>query len=69
MKVNYAGNTHSKEAETAYGIGTLLTIQFFTVLEFYSMLGYENTENWTTLDDWSIRVHPDDLEPIWKSIR
>ncbi len=68
MKVNYAGNTLSKEAETAYGIGTLLTIQFFISPRIYSMLGYENTENWTTLDDWSIRVHPDDLEPIWKSI-
>ena len=34
----------------------------------YVIAGYPETEHWTTVEDWSSRVHPDDFQPAWNAI-
>jgi PAS domain S-box-containing protein len=49
---------------SGYGIWdmNMLTGQVFYSAQYKYMLGYDETDNWTTIEDWTRLVHPSDLE-------
>ena len=56
---------------SGYGIWDMnvITGEVFYSSQYKTMLGYDGDEQWSTVDDWKTRVHPDDVEECLEALR
>jgi len=68
MRAKHAGSSHSKEQEWCLGLERAEEQVFFSP-QWKAMLGYEEHEIGSTLDEWEKRLHPDDREQCYADLR